>query len=61
MKALALESTAPFQGLPELVAYDGNMYFRVLWGDLRSPTKTAPDIVSRLTAVARNTMGKLKT
>jgi hypothetical protein len=45
----------------ELVAYDGNMYFRVLWGDLRSPTKTAPDIVSRLTTVARNTMGKLKT
>jgi hypothetical protein len=45
----------------ELVVYDGNMYFRVLWGDLRNPTKTAPDIVSRLSTVARTTMGKLKT
>src|SRR5207248_68683 len=26
----------------ELVAYDGNLYFRVLWGDLRTPSKTAP-------------------
>jgi hypothetical protein len=44
----------------ELVAYDGNLYVRVLWGDLRNPTKTAPDIIARLTTVARNTMGKLK-
>jgi hypothetical protein len=44
----------------ELVAYDGNLYFRVLWGDLRNPSKTAPDIIARLTTLTRNTMAKLK-
>ncbi|OLE21765.1 MAG: hypothetical protein AUG44_26595 [Actinobacteria bacterium 13_1_20CM_3_71_11] len=44
----------------EVVAYDGNLYVRVLWGDLRTPSKTAPDIVARLTTLARNTMAKLK-
>jgi hypothetical protein len=44
----------------ELVAYDGNLYFRVLWGDLRTPSKTAPDIIARLTTLTRNTMAKLK-
>jgi hypothetical protein len=45
----------------QVVTYDGNLYLRVLWGDLRSPSKTPPNVVDRLTTVARNTMAKLKT
>jgi hypothetical protein len=44
----------------ELVAIDGNLYFRVLWTDLLSPNKAMPDVVPRLAAVARNTMGRLR-
>src|SRR5271169_1983001 len=37
MKTLVLESTAPFQGLPELVAYDEGLFARegleVKWAD----------------------------
>src|SRR5436853_3522765 len=37
MKTLVLESTAPFQGLPELVAYDEGLFekegLRVEWSD----------------------------
>jgi hypothetical protein len=44
----------------ELVAYDGNLYFRVLWGDLMNPGKIMPELVPRLAAVARNTMSRLR-
>jgi hypothetical protein len=44
----------------ELVAYDGNLYFRVLWTDLLTPNKIMPDLVPRLAAVARNTMVRLR-
>jgi len=44
----------------ELVAYDGNLYIGALWGDLRDPMKTAPDIVDRLTALCRSTIARLK-
>ena len=52
MKKLILESTAPFQGLPELVAYDEGLFARegilVEWAerDLGPSTKTAVNIAS---------------
>jgi ABC-type nitrate/sulfonate/bicarbonate transport system substrate-binding protein len=37
MKTLVLETTAPFQGLPELVAYDQGLFekegIKVEWAD----------------------------
>jgi len=53
MKRLVLESTAPFQGLPELVAYDEGLFeregLRVEWADrdagAKTPT-TAPDVTT---------------
>jgi NitT/TauT family transport system substrate-binding protein len=50
MKKLVLESTAPFQGLPELVAYDEGLFAReglaVEWAerDKGAPGKTAVDV-----------------
>ena len=50
MKKLVLESTAPFQGLPELVAYDEGLFAReglaVEWAerDKGEPRKTAVDV-----------------
>src|SRR5499425_2654163 len=51
MKTLTLESTAPFQGLPELVAYDEGLFaregLRVEWVDRDAgapPKKTAVDV-----------------
>ena len=53
MKRLVLESTAPFQGLPELVAYDEGLFARegldVVWGDRDAGAekkKTAADVTS---------------
>jgi NitT/TauT family transport system substrate-binding protein len=53
MKRLVLESTAPFQGLPELVADDEGLFeregLRVEWVDRDAgaePRKTAPDVTS---------------
>jgi hypothetical protein len=44
----------------ELVAYDGNLYCRLLWADLLSPNKVMSELVPRLAAVARTTMSRLK-
>src|ERR1700761_7975905 len=58
MKKLVLETTAPFQGLPELVAYDEGLFEKegliVEWAD-RDETAvfTVPSNVSDLKAVAR--------
>jgi NitT/TauT family transport system substrate-binding protein len=51
MKRLVLESTAPFQGLPELVAYDEGLFAReglaVEWAERdKSDRKTAVDVTS---------------
>jgi len=52
MKRLVLESTAPFQGLPELVAYDEGLFAReglaVEWAerDKGGARKTAVDVTS---------------
>ena len=52
MKRLVLESTAPFQGLPELVAYDEGLFAReglaVEWAerDKGGERKTAVDVTS---------------
>jgi NitT/TauT family transport system substrate-binding protein len=52
MKKLVLESTAPFQGLPELVAYDEGLFAReglaVEWAerDLGPPIRTAVNVTT---------------
>src|ERR1700751_3242479 len=51
MKRLVLESTAPFQGLPELVAYDEGLFAReglaVEWAERdERDRKTAVDVTS---------------
>ena len=53
MKRLVLESTAPFQGLPELVAYDEGLFekegLHVEWVDRDAGAekkKTAADVTS---------------
>src|SRR6185503_10955811 len=51
MKKLVLESTAPFQGLPELVAYDEGLFAKegleVRWADrkVRADRKPQTDVV----------------
>src|SRR5437867_12017507 len=52
MKNLVLETTAPFQGLPELVAYDEGLFekegLRVEWVNREAGVqkKTEPDVTS---------------
>ena len=52
MKRLVLESTAPFQGLPELVAYDEGLFAKeglaVEWAerDKGAARRTAVDVTS---------------
>ena len=51
MRRLVLESTAPFQGLPELVAYDEGLFanegLAVEWAERdKSDRKTAVDVTS---------------
>ena len=47
MKKLSLETTAPFQGLPELVAYDEGLFEKqglsVEWVDRNTGSATATD------------------
>src|SRR5947209_9989853 len=52
MKRLVLETTAPFQGLPELVAYDEGLFEKegliVEWADREKGVekKVAPDVTT---------------
>jgi hypothetical protein len=45
----------------QLSAYDGNLYINVAWGDRADPLKTVPDIATRLTALCRGTITRLRT
>src|SRR5262245_45727825 len=48
MKTLVLETTAPFQGLPELVAYDEGLFeregLRIEWADREKEVEKKTDI-----------------
>ena len=48
MKKLVLETTAPFQGLPELVAYDEGLFEKegliVEWADREKDVEKSTDI-----------------
>lgn len=50
MKTLVLETTAPFQGLPELVAYDEGLFekegLKIEWVDRESADKTTDTSIS---------------
>jgi ABC-type nitrate/sulfonate/bicarbonate transport system substrate-binding protein len=51
MKTLVLETTAPFQGLPELVAYDEGLFekegLKIEWVDRESADKSTDVGVNR--------------